>query len=139
MSAFSALIFLARSHALTAYDAADVPAASVVEAIIEHESRGRARLCVNEHDGSSSRGPMQLNRKHSRCCPEDDARFAADYDPRSNIERGVRLLAFQAAWARLHDYRGDALELYAGRGPAARRFAHEIRELARELEAEGPS
>jgi hypothetical protein len=42
----------------------DVPSPAIVLAIIEHESRGNAEKCVNEKNGSSSWGLMQINHPH---------------------------------------------------------------------------
>lgn len=135
---FAHFVLLARLAVAEEFDPRDVPEPSIVLAIIEHETRGNATLCVNEADGSSSRGLMQRNRKHSRCCAEDDARFAADYDPRKSIAHGVWLLAFQAAWHRTKGHTGhDCLEHYAGRGPLAVKFARDVRALAATIAARG--
>lgn len=133
-----AIIFSARLHAAEQFEQRDVPSAAIVAAVISHESRGQAHKCLDEKDGSSSRGLMMVNRKHSRCCAEDDARFAADYDPRRNVRYGVWLLAFQSRWHREKGHTGHpSLVHYAGRGPAAERFAKEIIEMAATIEAEG--
>lgn len=131
----SDVIMIARLSAARSFDASDVPSAAMVMAIIEHESRARPRLCVNEPNGSSSRGLMQINRPHSRCVPEDDRRFALDYDPLFNVRYGVWLLTFQKKWHREHQRTGDPLALYAGRGDAAKKFAIEIHATIKRYEA----
>lgn len=115
----------------------DVPAPALVLAVIEHESRGLAHVCA-EHGGGSSRGPMQIWRAESRCTPEDDLRFRADYEPATNIREGVGILIADARYERRH-CRGahDLLVHYAGKGPAARRAAREIRVLERKIRKKG--
>jgi hypothetical protein len=76
----AALILSAQVAAARMFEARDIPSAAVVAAIIEHESRGQARACKDEANGSSSRGLMMINRPHSRCNEADNARFAADFD-----------------------------------------------------------
>lgn len=112
----------------------DRPTEEVVAAIIFHESRGQAHTCRNEDDGSSSRGLMEINRKGSRCDEDGDRRYAADYDPATNVREGVQRLAMQHAWHLVHcKHPHDALTHYAGSGPAAVRFAKDIRRIARNL------
>lgn len=145
------LIWLARLAAFDVFWEEDVPSAAVVLAIIEHESRGNPRVCLNEKNGSSSRGLMMWNRPHSRCTPEDNERYAADFDPARNIRRGVFLLAWQAQWSRQHPCppnptkkerkhcaEGDPLALYAGRGPEAQEFARTIRAMVKAMLEERP-
>ncbi len=134
ITALVKLIALAQLSASHLFWRLDVPNTSVVLAIIEHESRGNPRVCKNEANGSSSRGLMMLNHPRSRCSPEDDARYASDYNPARNIMRGVWLLAYQSEWHRERALTGDPLGLYAGRGPRAVAFAKEIRELALKYE-----
>lgn len=135
----SAVIMSARIHAASVFEARDVPSAAIVAAVISHESRGNPHKCVDEKDGSSSRGLMQLRRPNSRCCPADDERFAADFDPIANVRYGVWLLAFQSRWHREKKHTGHpGLIHYAGRGPAAERFAKEIIDMAATIEAQGP-
>jgi soluble lytic murein transglycosylase-like protein len=129
------LILSAQLAAARTFEARDIPSRAVVEAIIEHESQGRARLCKDEANGSSSRGLMQINRPNSRCTAEDNARFAADFDPARNVRHGVWLLAFQSRWHREHDHNThDVLVHYCGRGKRAHRFAEEIRAMVRRKE-----
>lgn len=129
MSPFDAFIVAAQINAARTFESRDIPSRARVEAIIDHESRGFVRRCRNEADGSSSRGLMQINRKRSRC-GIDDARFAADFDPRQNIRLGVYLLALQSEWCRKHRHTGhDPLYHYAGKGKAALRFVVEILEI----------
>jgi hypothetical protein len=106
---------------------------ATIAAIIEHESHGDTRAC-REDDGGSSRGLMQLWRPNSKCSPEDDARFAADYEAGSNVRAALRLLVKQRDWHRKHcRHPHDVLEHYAGKGPSAKQFARDIRRRAREL------
>lgn len=134
MSAFEAFILAAQLNAARHFEQRDVPSRARVAAIIEHESRGRVRTCKDEADGSSSRGLMAINRKHSRC-GIDDARFEADYDPQRNIRIGVYLLALQSEWCRKHKHTGhDSLMHYAGKGKLALKFVVEVIEIERKAE-----
>jgi hypothetical protein len=133
----AALILSAQVAAARMFEARDIPSAAVVAAIIEHESRGQARACKDEANGSSSRGLMMINRPHSRCNEADNARFAADFDAGRNVRYGVWLLAFQAEWCRSRGHGHDHLSHYAGRGERARKFAREIRVMVARKEEGG--
>lgn len=110
----------------------DVPPTSIVLAIIEHESQGNERLCKDETDGSSSRGLMQINRKHSKC---GDEQWEKDFSPWRNIRIAVFTLAIQSKWHRECHHNGhDPLIHYAGKGPKAVEFAKEIRRIADAIE-----
>lgn len=106
----------------------------IVAAIIEHESHGNPALCVDEPDGSSSRGVMQINHKDAHCDAAGDRKYGNEYDPAVNVRLGIRLLGTQLKWHRKHCHHPhDALEHYAGSGPAARDFARYVRRRSREL------
>lgn len=106
-------------------------------AIIEHESHGNPTLCVDEPDGSSSRGLMQLNHKDAHCDAEGDKKYGREYDAATNVWLGIRLLGKQLKWHRQHcNHPHDPLEHYAGTGPKAKEFARYVRRRSRELRAQ---
>jgi hypothetical protein len=133
-----ALVLAAHSWAISRYDV-EAPSVVRILAIIRHESGGNERACADEPDGSSSRGFMMIRRPHSRCAPEDDARFAADYDPAANIREGIARLVAARRYERRHrcHRRVGYLVHYAGAGPAAERAAREIQALERRIRRKG--
>ena len=112
----------------------DAPRPELVAAVVYHESRGRSNLC-REDKGGSSRGLMQIWRPHSRCDAESVARFPVDGSPARNVAEGTRRLAAAHVYEREVCRKGhDYLVHYAGSsGRAGRKFAREVRALARQF------
>jgi hypothetical protein len=106
----------------------------VVAAIIEHESHGDPTLCRDDR-GGSSRGLMQVWHPDSACeVAVDEARFASDYSPGTNVARALRLLHRQKEYHLKHCvHPHDFLEHFAGTGPSAKRFARDVRKRARAM------
>lgn len=111
-----------------------VPDQYIALAIAEHESDLDPRVCKNETDGSSSRGLMQLNHKGVSCASSE---YDAEYEPATNIRKGMRLLSLQYEYHQKHcRHPHDVLTHFAGSGPIAVRFATWVRRRARKLRKE---
>lgn len=118
--------------AVPAEDRRYAPDASLVVAIIAHESGGLPRACANDRHGGSARGLMQIRLPRSRCATH---RHDPMYGIETNVRRGVAILV---AWGkyeeRQHGGAHDVLDHYAGHRTASR-YAADVRLAAARLRA----